>query len=214
MGIRSNFCDCAASSKNGLREQRKPLRSGLTFCHFAARFNKVSFQPSRESFLRGHDRDRLQKTHSRAVCGNQKSSKQTVWLSCCHVPGPFCAENHMEWKPEKDFSDKMTLDTCTRKSSRQMKKTVLKPAWKISSPEKKIPGLGISFSGLGFFRPSPGFSHTTSRKKQNSLWFFAQKTRFVQKNRVIFLYFEAKRQKSGTENRSKNDTLPDFSPVR
>lgn len=211
MGIRSNFCDCAASSKNGLREQLAFRIDILSFCSLIWQSVIPAFprivstgprpgQVAKNAFSRGMRKSKIQQTDRLAF---MLPRLRAVLRGNSH--GVKAGKGFFR---QNDFWDLYA------KKLKADEKTMLKPAWKISSPGKKISSLGISFSGLGFFRPDPEFSHTASRKKQNTLWFFAQKTRFVQKNRAIFLYSEAKRQKSGMENHSKNNTLPDFSPVR
>ena len=112
--------------------------------------------------------------------------------------------------PPGDSADKMTRETCSEKSSNGKEKRPrsrhenvsvpgffhTSPEIKIPSPEKRIPGLGISRSG-------PEISRRTAKKIKDDDKILHRNPVLCKKNRAKIRYLGRTAQKSRHENRQK-----------
>ena len=115
--------------------------------------------------------------------------------------------------PSGDSADKMIRERCPGKSfngkekrHRGRREKVSVPRFFRPSPEKGIPGLGISRSGSEIF-------HQTAPKSKCFRQNIAQKPRFVQKNRAKICYLGRIAQKSRHENQAKRHNLSVFTGI-
>ena len=150
-------CDCAAGMPHLLYCQNDSFGCALTLC---------SFSPSEiRVFGRRAGTARKKRSHTRHA--EIKMSRNP--LQTCPFDGtrtlPAQKSDRRE-SPPGDSADKMTRETCSGKSSngkekrpRSRRENVSVPGFfhtspeiKIPSPEKRIPGLGISRSGSEFSR--------------------------------------------------------------
>ena len=112
--------------------------------------------------------------------------------------------------PPGDSADKVTRETCSGKSSNEKEKRPgsrrekvsvpgffhTSPEIKIPSPEKRIPGLGISRSG-------PEISRRTAKKIKDDDKILHRNPVLCKKNRAKIRYLGRTAQKSRHENRQK-----------